>query len=264
MNAEDFQNAVVTMTIAADVVSTFVAIPDHYPKYSFPLPYHIINAVMAIISTVARYSVFNDQYCTTLKTGLQILQSYCKKTWVSGKAIRVIYRLRRLATIVMPKSIDESLHALSREPVPIGITTENRNQDIREKGIGQTQRRNNENGSTNGNHLAPEHLPTITVSSEISSSQVKNTDSVNSANLRKMPSPWGISIPAANHAGTTYGSTSEAFYLSDWSMPDLDFERSQYHSIDDIEAIFRQESGEDSANFVRSLGGIDGGGFVPR
>jgi hypothetical protein len=168
----------------------------------------------------------------------------------------------------MPASIDGSLH-ISEEPVSVRTTTKNQNPCVRAKGSRWTPGGNNENRSAKASSLAPEpHLPTVAVSrSEIPSPQVKDTARIDSASLWKMLSsrsattpvqnftPREPSFPYVNTGGSTYGSNSEALYLSNWSMQDPAFEQSPHQTTDDFAASFGRGPGsqEYSTNLLGSL-----------
>lgn len=95
--------------LASACIGVVDNIPAEYPKYSFTFAHYVISASMILLSIVVKDPKFKDNYRDSIITAARILSVYCRKTWVSGKMIRTVSELNRLARHL-------SHHQVARQP----------------------------------------------------------------------------------------------------------------------------------------------------
>ena len=91
------ENDAVCCELASSVAALFDAIPDQYPKVSFPFINYLANATMIMFSIVNKNSDFKQAYQQAIFSAVGTLMVACRKTWVSGKLIRTILTLDKLS-----------------------------------------------------------------------------------------------------------------------------------------------------------------------
>ncbi|PWY90423.1 hypothetical protein BO94DRAFT_514240 [Aspergillus sclerotioniger CBS 115572] len=122
---DTFENEVTCMQIANTLIEEFAQIPDEKAVFTFPFIHYLIGATIVSLGLILRESSFKAAYGGATLHAVQLLESYCSKTWVSGKLIRVVSRLRQIACQLLESSdlmgVERSLHKHSSQ-----IYSENR------------------------------------------------------------------------------------------------------------------------------------------
>ncbi|KAH6949645.1 fungal-specific transcription factor domain-containing protein, partial [Ilyonectria sp. MPI-CAGE-AT-0026] len=93
---EGIANESARAQLACSILQFFREIPDDYPKYVFSLMDYMISATIVLVAVVVQNAGFKDKYRNVIVAAIQSIALYCRKTWVSGKTIRVISRLDRM------------------------------------------------------------------------------------------------------------------------------------------------------------------------
>ncbi|KAF4471028.1 hypothetical protein FALBO_2062 [Fusarium albosuccineum] len=116
--------------IAYSIIQFFQEIPDEYPKYVFSLMDYIIGATIVLAAIVVQNPGFKDRYRDVIVAAVQAIAHYCRKTWVSGKTIRVIARLNRMVQNTFGPSVgQESNSRAKNRKGKEGLTREEQAQD---------------------------------------------------------------------------------------------------------------------------------------
>ncbi|MCJ1360184.1 MAG: hypothetical protein MMC33_010187 [Icmadophila ericetorum] len=89
-------NDAVCCELASTVAALFDAIPNQYPKVSFPFINYLTNATMIMFSIVNKNSDLKQAYQHAVISAVRTLMVACRKTWVSGRLIRTISTLDKL------------------------------------------------------------------------------------------------------------------------------------------------------------------------
>ncbi|PYI03430.1 hypothetical protein BO78DRAFT_374896 [Aspergillus sclerotiicarbonarius CBS 121057] len=94
---DTFENEVTCMQIASTLIEEFAQIPEEKAVFTFPFIHYLIGATIVSLGLILKESTFKAAYGGATLHAVQLLESYCNKTWVSGKLIRVVSRLRQMA-----------------------------------------------------------------------------------------------------------------------------------------------------------------------
>ena len=122
---DSFENEVTCMQIANSLIEEFAQIPEEKAVFTFPFIHYLIGATIVSLGLILKESTFKAAYGGATLHAVQLLESYCSKTWVSGKLIRVVSRLRQMACQLLEDSdmmgVERSLYKHSSQ-----IFSENR------------------------------------------------------------------------------------------------------------------------------------------
>ncbi|RAK96852.1 uncharacterized protein BO80DRAFT_505114 [Aspergillus ibericus CBS 121593] len=95
---DTFENEVTCMQIADTLIEEFAQIPEEKAVYTFPFIHYLIGATIVSLGLILKESTFKSAYGRATLHAVQLLESYCSKTWVSGKLIRIVSRLKQMAS----------------------------------------------------------------------------------------------------------------------------------------------------------------------
>ncbi|KAM5364980.1 hypothetical protein ACJZ2D_011240 [Fusarium nematophilum] len=117
---EGIANESARAQLACSIIRFFQEIPEEYPKYVFSLMDYMMSATIVLVAIVVQNAGFKDRYRTVIVAAVQSIALYCRKTWVSGKTIRVISRLDRMVRNTFGPSAgvgldDRAKHRSSKE-----------------------------------------------------------------------------------------------------------------------------------------------------
>lgn len=79
--------------LAASIIRIFCGIPPHFPKYHFTLCDPVLNATVMLVGILLRQRELAARYGAYAVDAARDLLAYCRKSWVSGKMIRIISRV---------------------------------------------------------------------------------------------------------------------------------------------------------------------------
>ncbi|GKZ43944.1 hypothetical protein AbraIFM66951_005600 [Aspergillus brasiliensis] len=72
--------------------------PEEKVIFTFPFLHYLIGATITSLGLIMKENTFKAAYGGATIYAVRLLESYCAKTWVSGKLIRVVSRLRHMAS----------------------------------------------------------------------------------------------------------------------------------------------------------------------
>lgn len=96
MHALDAANPAECARLACQIIDDFHKIPTHYPKYTFPFVHYVTSATVIVYDIVIKYPTSKDAYRESLLTALQMLKVCYRRTWISGKMIRIISKMNTI------------------------------------------------------------------------------------------------------------------------------------------------------------------------
>ncbi|PYH89036.1 hypothetical protein BO71DRAFT_390441 [Aspergillus ellipticus CBS 707.79] len=113
---DTFDNDVTCMQIANNIIEEFAQIPADKALFTFPFIHYLISAVMISLGLIMKTPTLKAKYGKPILYAVRSLESYCHKTWLSGKMIRVISRLKEMTSYLMDDKASMGLDTpLSRQ-----------------------------------------------------------------------------------------------------------------------------------------------------
>ncbi|KAJ5725295.1 uncharacterized protein N7483_006652 [Penicillium malachiteum] len=88
-----FENEVISMSLSSKVIELFLQIPEQKDIFTFPFFHYLITAAIISLGLLIKEPAFRLKYGSITLRAVQLLESYCTRTWVSGKTIRNVSRL---------------------------------------------------------------------------------------------------------------------------------------------------------------------------
>ncbi|KAL3451703.1 hypothetical protein BJX65DRAFT_304291 [Aspergillus insuetus] len=88
MQIQNFDNEAVCIALADRIVAFFARIFEPYRIYTFPFLQYLLGAASTILGLIIRVPVFRSRHTHSLVQAAQMMNTFCKKTWVSGKTLR--------------------------------------------------------------------------------------------------------------------------------------------------------------------------------
>ncbi|BCS14489.1 hypothetical protein ALUC_61045A [Aspergillus luchuensis] len=95
---DSFENEMSCMQIANSVIEEVSQFPEEKAIFTFPFIHYLIGATITSLGLIMKENTFKAAYGGATVHAVRLLESYCTKTWVSGKLIRVVSRLRHMAS----------------------------------------------------------------------------------------------------------------------------------------------------------------------
>jgi hypothetical protein len=102
---EAIENEVICMRVAQSIFDDFNSMPEQHPKYTFPFLHYLTNATIIALGLIIKQSSFKRAYGQLTLKAARSLWDHCRKTWVSGRMARTVWRLNKMAdaTISHPR-----------------------------------------------------------------------------------------------------------------------------------------------------------------
>ncbi|KAJ5772458.1 hypothetical protein N7520_002987 [Penicillium odoratum] len=121
---EAIENEVICMRMAQNIFDDFNRMPEQHPKYTFPFLHYLTNATIIALGLIIRQPSFKQAYGELTMKAARSLWEHCRKTWVSGRMTRTVWKLNQMADATLSRPGDRlqegaghSLQILG-EPVP--------------------------------------------------------------------------------------------------------------------------------------------------
>ncbi|GLA85016.1 hypothetical protein AtubIFM56815_009239 [Aspergillus tubingensis] len=93
-----FENEMSCMQIANGIIEEVSQFPEEKAIFTFPFIHYLIGATITSLGLILKENTFKAAYGGATVHAVRLLESYCTKTWVSGKLIRVVSSLRHMAS----------------------------------------------------------------------------------------------------------------------------------------------------------------------
>ncbi|KAJ6003205.1 hypothetical protein N7451_005752, partial [Penicillium sp. IBT 35674x] len=121
---EAIENEVVCMRVAQSIFDDFNGMPEQHPKYTFPFLHYVTNATIIALGLIIKQPSFKRAYGKLTLKATRSLWDHCRKTWVSGKMARTVWKLNQMADATLS-------HPSEWLQGAIGDLRPNRDQSIR-------------------------------------------------------------------------------------------------------------------------------------
>lgn len=208
----------------------FDEIPEEYPKFGFSFINYLMSSAMILISIVTKNPGFKENYRGPVISAVHSLSRYCRKTWLSGKTIRMISKLNSMVRSTFDQSIGKSYeHVATRHGHRLGLGNQTPRTAIHPSlSLAATAGSEQPGASSAPVQSAPSHGP-IALAQGYSTNHVEalpqRTDSPNEINRMGdcFPTGDGFFQPALLWPSNSPNSGFPD--LPSWVMNDFDFEQ---------------------------------------
>ncbi|KAJ5724296.1 hypothetical protein N7488_002331 [Penicillium malachiteum] len=112
---EAIKNEVICMRLAQSIFDDFNSMPEQHPKHTFPFLHYITNATIIALGLMIRQPSFKSEYGELTLRAARSLWEHCRKTWVSGKMVRIVWKLNQMADATMNSPGDPFGNSLSSQ-----------------------------------------------------------------------------------------------------------------------------------------------------
>ncbi|CAG8134803.1 unnamed protein product [Penicillium salamii] len=101
---ETIENEVVCMRLAQSTIKDFTNIPEDHPKYTFPFLHYLTSAIITALGLIIKQTSFKKTYGDLTLEAARSLKKHCRRTWVSGKMARAVWKLNQMAEAILNPS----------------------------------------------------------------------------------------------------------------------------------------------------------------
>ncbi|CEJ59802.1 hypothetical protein PMG11_08406 [Penicillium brasilianum] len=101
---EEIENEVICMRLAQRIIDDFKNVPEEHPKYTFPFLHYLTSATIIALGLIIKQPSFTSSYGALTLRATQSLKEHCRKTWMSGKMIHTVWKLRQIADAILSSS----------------------------------------------------------------------------------------------------------------------------------------------------------------
>ncbi|RDW79236.1 fungal specific transcription factor domain-containing protein [Aspergillus mulundensis] len=119
-----FDNDAACVSLADRIIAFYSRIVDPYGIYTFPFIEYLLGAASTALGLIVKVPVFRLRHTHSVMQATHMLNTFCTKTWVSGKTLRSVKRFTDMMTDVInqcnnPRSL-QPRNARSRDSNPPG------------------------------------------------------------------------------------------------------------------------------------------------
>ncbi|CAI7630251.1 unnamed protein product [Penicillium pancosmium] len=127
---ELIQNEVTCMRLAQRIIDDFKKVPEEHPKYTFPFLHYLTSATIIALGLIIKQPSFKGAYGDLTLEATVSLREHCRKTWMSGKMIRTVGKLKQMADAILSPDHQSSENPRALEVLP-GSSSSNLNNNYR-------------------------------------------------------------------------------------------------------------------------------------
>ena len=98
---EAIENEVICMRLAQSIIEDFSNVPEDHPKYTFPFLHYLTSATIISLGLIIKQGSFKPSYGNMTLEAARSLKKHCRKTWVSGRMARAVWKLNQMAEAIM-------------------------------------------------------------------------------------------------------------------------------------------------------------------
>jgi hypothetical protein len=98
---EAIENEVICMRLAQSIIEDFSNVAEDHPKYTFPFLHYLTSATIIALGLIIKQSSFKHTYGELTLEAARSLKKHCRKTWVSGRMARAVWKLNQMAEAIM-------------------------------------------------------------------------------------------------------------------------------------------------------------------
>lgn len=120
---EAIENEVNCMRVTQSIFDDFNSMPEQHPKYTFPFLHYLTNATIIALGLIIKQSSFKRDYGQLTLKAARSLWDHCRKTWVSGKMARTVWKLNQMADATLS-------HPSERLQERMGDRRQNKDQSV--------------------------------------------------------------------------------------------------------------------------------------
>lgn len=115
---EVVENEVVCMRLAQSTIQDFRNVPEDHPKYTFPFLHYLTSAIITALGLIIKQSRFKTPYGGLTLEATRSLKNHSRKTWVSGKMARAVWKLNQMAEAILNTGPRQDEHSNQNQPRP--------------------------------------------------------------------------------------------------------------------------------------------------
>ncbi|KAJ5858592.1 hypothetical protein N7534_003869 [Penicillium rubens] len=115
---QNFDNEAVCISLADRIVAFYSQTFEPYRLYTFPFLQYLLGASSTILGLIIKVPIFRSRHTHSVVQAAQMMNTFCQKTWVSGKTLRSIKHFTdMMAEVINQNSLRASypLNTNSRE-----------------------------------------------------------------------------------------------------------------------------------------------------
>ncbi|KAJ5363112.1 hypothetical protein N7541_003956 [Penicillium brevicompactum] len=120
---EAVENEVVCMRLAQSTIEDFSNVPEDHPKYTFPFLHYLTSAIITALGLIIKQSRFKTPYGGLTLEAARSLKKHCRKTWVSGKMARAVWKLNQMAEAILHNRPRQHEDVNLHQPAPPQVIT---------------------------------------------------------------------------------------------------------------------------------------------
>ncbi|KAL4920528.1 fungal-specific transcription factor domain-containing protein [Aspergillus aurantiobrunneus] len=98
---DSVENEFTCMKLTRSIFDQFNEIPGHHPKFHFPFYHYLARTTMISLGLIIKEPSFRQAYGTRTLQMSRDIKLLCRRTWVSGKFVRSVLTLNRMAETVL-------------------------------------------------------------------------------------------------------------------------------------------------------------------
>lgn len=134
---EVIQNEVTCMRLAQRIIDDFKNVPEEHPKYTFPFLHYLTSAAIIALGLIIKQPSFKEAYGDLTLEATLSLREHCRKTWMSGKMIRTVGKLKQMADAILSSNHQSFQDPRALDILPASSITNNNQHDNSANQIGQ-------------------------------------------------------------------------------------------------------------------------------
>lgn len=98
------ENELVIGQISRQLIKECLEIPLEQAVFTYPFLHYLISAAIVSIGLIIKEQTYKDAYGDRTLHAIQVMEVYCRRTWVSGKLIRNVLKLSQILSRVLAGS----------------------------------------------------------------------------------------------------------------------------------------------------------------
>ncbi|KAF9890589.1 hypothetical protein FE257_005720 [Aspergillus nanangensis] len=222
---QNFDNEAVCISLADRIVAFYSRIFEPYRLYTFPFLQYLLGASSTILGLIIKVPVFRSRHTHSVIQAAQMMNTFCQKTWVSGKTLRSVKRFTDMMTEVVNQNTLRSSYPRN--------SSSRESDTVANGGLNITSGKSSWGGDRQNAFALPQKrtrsMPTTNHHGQVPRNNTDNADQVPEGDASYFNTL--ISPPCDHFDGLSFGSglqslTSFAPDLENLVMADYPFERS--------------------------------------
>ncbi|KAL4905535.1 fungal-specific transcription factor domain-containing protein [Aspergillus multicolor] len=114
------ENELIMLQLSHQLINECLGIPLEQAIFTYPFLHYLISAAIVSLGLIIKERTYRDAYGNRTRHAIQVMESYCRRTWVSGKMVRDILKLSRIIERVLPGAGSHDPNASEKHPAGNG------------------------------------------------------------------------------------------------------------------------------------------------